>query len=59
MPRVLYSCICDGCKQKITDQNQENDVSLNLGKYVYCDECYRELTSIWESWTNSRKPVRI
>jgi hypothetical protein len=45
-----YKCTCDNCELEITSPNDENDLVLNSGKYVYCESCYQELLSWWECW---------
>lgn len=31
---------CDSCKRVIEKVNDENDVMLNMEKYVYCQTCF-------------------
>lgn len=50
MSRIKYRCTCDKCNIPITKANDENDVSLNSGKYVYCPDCYATLLRIMEQW---------
>ena len=49
MARIPYSCKCDKCHCSPTP-NDENDVTLNGGQYVYCEKCYQELFGLWKSW---------
>ena len=51
MSRFEYKCVCDkcGCEPK---SNDENDVSFNGLKLVYCESCYQDLFSYWELWKN-------
>lgn len=53
--RQPYHCKCDRCMKPIYDANEENDVTLNAGKYVYCDICYQELLGIWEKWIYEKR----
>jgi hypothetical protein len=57
MPRIQYKCICDKCQLEIKSENAENDVAFNTAKYVYCDSCYSDLLSWWESWKSGNWTV--
>lgn len=48
MPRIEYSCICDACSKNIVMKNEENDISYNGFKLVFCDICYQESFSLLE-----------
>ena len=50
--RQEYKCVCDKCKVEITTANDENDVSFNGLHLVYCPECFNNLVSMWEYWSN-------
>ncbi len=41
---------CGKCRKEITIGNDSNDVSLNMGKHIYCEPCYQSLLSWWECW---------
>jgi hypothetical protein len=51
--RQEYRCICDECKIEISKANDENEVSFNSLKLVYCPKCYNDLISKWENWRQS------
>ena len=50
MPRFEYRCTCDKCKNEMKP-NDENDVSFNTNRLVYCESCYQNLIAHWEMWT--------
>ena len=52
MPRIQYNCICDKCGEQVKP-NDENDVSFNGLKLVYCESCFENLYAIWEKWDES------
>ena len=52
MPGVEYKCICDKCKLEIQTVNDENEVTLNSGRYLYCESCYQDLCALWECWNS-------
>jgi hypothetical protein len=55
--RQEYKCVCDKCKKEMTTANDENDVSFNGLKLVYCQSCYDDLMAIWELWSKDIKTL--
>ena len=49
--RQEYKCVCDKCEKEMTTANDENDVSFNGLKLVYCQSCYDDLFAHWEMWS--------
>jgi hypothetical protein len=54
MPRFEYKCICDKCKLEIQTKNDENDITFNSGRYLYCESCYQDLCAWWDCWNSDR-----
>ena len=42
--RQEYKCTCDGCEKEIEKRNDENDVTLNAAKYVFCPRCFERIS---------------
>lgn len=55
--RIDYQCVCDKCSTQITLKNEENDVSFNSSKHVYCDSCYKSLLAWWECWDSGNYEI--
>lgn len=56
MPRVEYKCVCDKCGSE-PKPNDENNVSFNGLKLVYCESCYQDLLAWWECWKSNEWKV--
>lgn len=48
--RQQYRCVCDGCDQQIKSKNDENDVTMNTAKFVFCPGCYRDFVAMFDNF---------